>query len=355
MIQFPETAQDEWRVATIAANAEQTLRDKIEQDSQVEHEVKKLRLRHYANEALQQELNAEDTPILEMTTLATYKMNPAAVPADLIDGVMKENGLCVVIGPSGSGKTTVALQMLYSLMTGEEWLGQPVQQISGGVGIMSYDMDAAMSMDWMAGYPNVDSDKVSIVNAYKQGNPLGVPAMRAKIVSAWKALDVDVIVVDSFSASFWGHDQNDAAATMAHYRDLKKFALAEVEAKALIVLAHSTDSSPAKVRGSTVHKDTADTMVVITADDKTQQRTVKMEKYREARGQQMMTPVIVTAPDTVTHLVDLDPSAMSLAGYKLPPSVGAAAFPALPAPNEAPADSDSDSLSDTESEQEDDL
>jgi hypothetical protein len=226
------------------------------------------------------------------------------------------------------------------MMSGEDWLGQPTKPLMGGVGIMSYDMDSAMLMDWMAGFPNIDPSKVSVVNAYKRGNPLGVPAMRAEIVAGWKALNVETVLIDSFSASFFGHDQNDAATTQAYYRDIIKFALTEVGAKALIVIVHSTEGSPHKARGTTVHHDVADSIVSVEGTG-TDPRKIRMVKYRAARGQQEMSPVIVTAPDPTTHLVEIDFAQMSMAGFKLPASVAAQAFTVVPEATEAP-DTESD-------------
>lgn len=342
MIQFPETAVAEWKIVADAANAETELRLRLERETLVEREIEKLRVRHVATLTFQQELDADETPILEMATLASYQASPALAPVDLIEGVVKRDGVCIFLGPSGSGKSTSALQMCNSLLTGDDWLGQPVQQIGGGVGIVSYDMDAAMVMDWMSGYPKIDPHTVSVVNAYKRGNPLGVPPLRAQIATAWKAMDTEVVVVDSFSASFFGLDQNDAAATMHHYRELRKFALTEVGARVLIVIVHSTESNPQKARGSSVHHDVADTIISQWADTQTQQRHLRMVKYRAARGQVQMNPVVVTAPDSVTHLVDLDLGAMTLAGMQLPAGASAAAFTDIPATHEAP-DTDSDS------------
>lgn len=350
MIQFPETVQAEWDRVANAAKASARLRAQIEHDTRVERETELVRIRYEAKLKHQQELDADQTPALEMTTLADYQSNPAAAPADLIDGVLKSDGLCVVVGPSGSGKSTLALQMLHSLSTGVTWLEQDVKPIMGGIGIMSYDMDASMVMDWMVGFPNMDASKVSVVNAYKRGNPLGVPDMRSKIAESWRNLGVEIVVIDSFSASFFGESQNDAAATMHHYRDLKLFALTECEAKALIVIAHSTEGNPFKARGSTVHQDVADSIVgveVLPPGGTKGPRKIEMAKYRAARGQKQMDTRIVGAPDDVTHLVSLDTGAMTLAGLPLPPSVGAAAFE-LPETNEAPE------AQDNESEQEDD-
>ena len=329
MIEFPETARLEWEVVADSAEAEGRLRKKIQHDTEVERETTKLRIRHEAALVFQQELDADQTPELEMLTLNNYQSNPNAAPSDLIDGVLKENGVCLLLGPSGSGKSTLGLQMLYSLSTGSDWLGQPTKPLTGAMGILSYDMDASMVFDWMNGYPGIDPRKVSVVNAYKRGNPLSIPAMRAQIVAAWKALDVEVVQIDSFSASFFGHDQNDAAATMTHYRDLIKFALTEVGAKSVIIIVHSTVDSPHKARGSSVHHDVADTIVSVEGTG-IEERKVQVVKYRAARGQVMMTPRVVTEPDTVTHLVDLDPGAMTLKGMPLPPSVIAATFPPLP-------------------------
>jgi hypothetical protein len=72
-----------------------------------------------------------------------------------------------------------------------------------------------------------------------------------------------------------------------------------------------------------------------------------MVKYRAARGQHQMNPVVVTAPDDVTHLVALDLGAMTLAGLSLPPGSMAAAFTSLPTPVETP---DTDSNENPESE-----
>lgn len=353
MIQFPETATTEWKIVAEAANAEAELRARIQRATLVENELEKLRIRHEATEAFQHELDADLTPALEMSTLATHKANPAAAPTDLIDGVLKDNGLCIVIGPAGSGKSTSALQMLYSLHTGEDWMGQSSVQLPGSMGVLSYDMDGAMVFDWMSGFPNIDPSKFSVVNAYKRGNPLAVPSMRAQIASTWKANNVGVVVVDSFSASFFGQDQNDSAGTMAHYRDLIKFALTECEARALVVIAHSTVASPHKIRGSTVHHDVADSIVGQVEDPKTGSREMRMVKYRAALGQHQMNPVVLTAPDSVTHLVELDAGGMNLAGMTLPPQVAASMnFPPLPNATSAP---DLDGTIDSDDEQEADL
>jgi hypothetical protein len=69
-------------------------------------------------------------------------------------------------------------------------------------------------------------------------------------------------------------------------------------------------------------------------------RKISMVKYRAGMGQQQMDPVIVTAPDPVTHLVDLDAGEMALAGLHLPPSAAGQMFPALP---DTVADPDTDS------------
>lgn len=340
MIQFPETAQVEWDVAASAIEAEHALRRRIQRGTAVESETERLRVRHEASLLFNQEISAEDTS-LEMLSLATYKSNPSMAPVDVIEGVVKENGTCLVIGQSGSGKSTVALQMLNSLATGDEWLGQSVKPMMGSTGIMSYDMDASMLLDWMSGFPNIDASRVSVVNAFKRGNPLAVPAMRAQIVEAWKSSGTDVVMIDSFSASFFGTDQNDAAMTQAHYRDLIKFGLNEVGAKVLIIIVHSTEGSPHKARGSTVHHDVADTIVSIEGTG-LDPRKVSVVKYRAALGQSMMQPVIVTAPNATTHLVEIDTGEMTMQAMHLPASAVAAAFEDVPEPQQEADTTDGD-------------
>lgn len=334
MIEFPETAQREWDAIHYRENARVEFEKSVRVEARVDGELENLRVRYMAKILHEQELSAEQT-VLDMGTLANHLANPVSAAQDLIEGVVKDNGLCILSGPSGAGKSTLVLQMLHSVMSGDPWLGQSVKPIMGSVGIMSFDMDAGIVYDWMSGYPNIDPHKVSVVNAHKQGNPLAVPELRKQIVTAWKNMNVEVVVIDSFSASFFGHDQNDAASTMAHYRDLKAFALRETGARAVIIIAHSTPDSPNKIRGSSVHHDVADSIVAVENDEKTGNRSVRMVKYRALRGQHQMKEVCIGAPDPVTHLVDLDLGAMTLKGLSHPANV-TAMFPDEEEPNEVP-------------------
>lgn len=326
MVEFPETAVAEWTAAAEAAEAPFRLAEKIAQEQEVERALEKLRVRHQAEVFFQQELNAETTPVLEMGTLAELVNSPTMTfPDDMIDGVLKDSGVCIVLGPASSGKSTIAMQMIHSLTTGEDWMGQTAKPLSGSFGVLSYDMDYRMLGATLNKYPDLDHSRVSLVQAYKQGNPLGTPKFRKQIADTWRANNTEVVFIDSFSASFFGHDQNDAGATMAHYRDLKQFALTEVGAKVLIVIVHSTDSNPDKARGSTVHHDVADSIVGVSVNPD-QSRKIRMVKYRAAPGQFQMNPVIVSAPDSVTHLISLDPSAMTLAGLSVPAVINADMF-----------------------------
>lgn len=336
MVQFPAVVMDEWVAVATAAEAEDKLRAQIEHDTLVERELERLRIKHEASVAFQQELDEEETPDLQMMTMAAFLAQPNSAPSDLIEGVMKERGVAVVLGPSRAGKSSMALQMIHSMMTGTDFLGQAVKTVAGSIGMLSYDMDASMLMNWLSGAPNIDANRVSVVNAHGRGNPVRVPSTRKQIADAWKAAGTEVVLLDSFSASFFGTNQNDTAETMAHYRDMTKFALTECGAKALIVIVHSTDTNPLKPRGSTAHIDTPDTILAVTVDD-TGQRHVSVEKYREALGTTKMSPRVVTAPDAVTHLVDVDTGAMTLTGYPIPPSLAAAAFATpMPTPISAP-------------------
>lgn len=339
MIQFPETLLSEWKILADAANVEHEIRQRIRHATDVELAVTKLHVKHDAAITFQQQLEAADTPPVVIETMEEYLKRNDPVLVDMIEGVMKEDGLLILIGAAGSGKSSLAVQMTYSLLTGADWLGQPVKQIDGAVGLMSYDQNVAIPINWMSKM-GVPTDRVMPLNLNGLGNPLNVPEERRKIVAAWRARDVEVIVIDSYSASFSG-DQNDAGLVMAYYRDVKKFALGEVGAKALIVLVHSTNSNPTKARGSTVHQDVADSMLAVTRLP-TNERKIEMVKYRAGLGQTEMSPVIVGAPDSVTHLVDLDLGQMTLAGMNIPASMAGAAFTSLPETNES-ADTDSDS------------
>lgn len=332
-VRFTETVWEEFENAERVQNAAANYRAKLTHDSLVERKLEQLRIAHEAKERHKAEIEAENTPGLDLRTLQDYNQNPPEAKKDLIRGAVKDKGLTVVIGPSGAGKSTIALQMLYSLASGKRWLGQKTKRLKGGFGILSYDMSEDLLVDWLNGFPKVDPARFSIVNAHGRGHPMAVPRFRSKIAEKWRDSGVEVVLVDSFSASFFGTNQNDTAETMSHYRDLQKFAFTEVGARSLIVIAHSTAANPMKARGSTAHKDVSDSIVVVTMDENGRQQ-VEVEKYRAKRGQEKMTPVITKVPHKKTHLVALDTGEMSLRGMALPPSKEAAKsqFPESPGP-----------------------
>lgn len=343
MVQFPETAATEWKIVSEAAFAAERFLERLKHEAEVEKRLKTIRVDHEAKLLLQAEIDSGSTPTLEMGSAMDYMTGTAASgPADLIEGAVKDNSTCIMMGPAGAGKSTLAMQAIHSWQTGAHWMGQPAKILTGGFGILSYDMDASMLVATLAPYPGVDMGRVHIVNAHKRGHPLAVPALRAQIASKWRSENVEVVIVDSFSASFFGHDQNDAASTMSHYRDLGTFALTEVGARVLIVLVHSTKNNPDTVRGSTVHHDVADSIVVVSADQKTGARHVRMAKYRAAPGQHQMGPVMIGAMDPVTNLIDLDTGAMSLSGMSLPPSAVDKAFPVVHEDPDTTTDGDDD-------------
>ncbi len=71
---------------------------------------------------------------------------------------------------------------------------------------------------------------------------------------------------------------------------------------------------------------------------------VKYRQHRDVTGTMtsQMNPVVITEPDDVTHLVELDLGGMTMAGMSLSSGAAVQAFPDLPPENEPP-DTDSDS------------
>lgn len=337
MVQFPETAAVEWKTVADQTKVKDELHKRIQRGTKVEQEVDKLHIRHSAKQQFEQELDADLTPPVVIQTMEDYLKQNTPVLVDMIDGVLKENSVCLMLGPAGTGKSTLMVQMMHSLLTGADFLGQSTKPLMGSVGLLSYDQDIAIPINWMSKM-GVPHDRISPIDLNGKGHPLNVPSERSRLAKAWRLMNVEVVFIDSFSASFSaaaGGDQNDTGDTMNWYSSVKRFAFNEVGAKAVVVLVHSTDANPLKPRGSTAHKDVADTILVVqrTSDNK---RKVHMEKYRAGLNQTEMDPVIVTAPDAVTHLVKIDSGAMSMEGMRIPPSVAAEAFVEMPEPINEP-------------------
>lgn len=337
MVQFPETAAVEWKTVADQTKVKDELRRRIERGTKVEKEVDALHVRHAAKLQFEQELDADLTPPVVIQTMEDYLKQNTPVLVDMIDGVLKENSVCLMLGPAESGKSTLMVQMMHSLLTGADWLGQPTKPLMGSVGLLSYDQDIAIPINWMSKM-GVPHDRISPIDLNGKGHPLNVPSERSRIAAAWKMMNVEVVFIDSFSASFSAAaagDQNDTGDVMNWYSSVKKFVFNEVGAKAVVVIVHSTDANPLKPRGSTAHRDVADSIISVTRGEDNK-RKVRMTKYRAGLNQVEMAPVIVTDPDAVTHLVKIDSGAMSMEGMRLPASVAAEAFEEMPEPINEP-------------------
>lgn len=311
MIEFPRDLQDRIDDAVKAERERHEAESAKEFREKVERELDRLRVREAAQDAWNTEKAERDTPELQIGDAEEMEEYAEPDQPDLIAGVLKDHGTALFIGKSGSGKTTLALQAAHCLLTGTPFLeaghrpGQEVQKIEGRVGVISHDMPLGLLLNWIKAYPESDRSRYRVVNAHARGYPLNVPLMRQKIVKDFRDKAVEVIVVDSFAASFPGDNQNDNDQVLKHYLDLQKFALTEVGARALIVIAHAGKGSQESARGASAHHDVADTVMAVTMDEEKpdKPRYLTMSKYRAGMGEYEMVPGTVTEPDDFTHLV----------------------------------------------------
>jgi len=311
MIEFSEAT------AVLIATAIKTEREQYEAevkakfDREVAEELHRKRVREAAAVKWAEEQALATTPELIMGLLGELDVNQD-VP-DLIDGVVKQ-GTTVFVGYSGSGKTRLALQVGYCLLSGTRFLdamhrpGQHVQQLGpeAKIGVLSYDMSLPLLANWINAFPEHDApNRWMIVDAFTRGQPLLVPVMRAQMAKTMREANVEFVIVDSATASFPGDSENDATQVLNHYLDLQRFALNEVGAKGLLVIAHAGKASSTAIRGSSAAPGAVDSIMSVSfnEEDPLKIRRVASVKYREAIGQSAMAPGELTAPEADSGLI----------------------------------------------------
>ena len=243
---------------------------------------------------------AERRPLLKFEVATADKLRELLPdpPPPRIAGVLPGRGGAVLIAQAGAGKTTMLANLARDLLEGTPFLGErPVRQVGGRVALMSYEMDAAEVIDWCAS-AGVDLTRLVVLDLRDVPNPLRDPFEREILAKALDALEVEVVMVDTFGRAFTGESQDSAADVTAWFAMLNEFTRTQVRAKEWIVAAHAgwTDG---RGRGSSALHDAPDAVLIYKRDRDTDVRSLRVDKFR---GRDPMPEVTVTMDSDTLRL-----------------------------------------------------
>jgi len=241
----------------------------------VSTELHRMRVRRAAQDRLRAELEPSASPF-DAGTLEDLLARPADPPMR-VEGLVPSAASVLVVAQRKTGKTTLKLNLVRSLLTGEDFLGRfPVRPVEGVVTLLNYEVSAGMIARWAADV-GVPQDRLFVVNLRGRRNPLSHPGDRARLAAELRERQTETLIVDPFGRAYTGSSQNDSGEVGAFLVDLDLFARGEVGAQDVVLSAHAGWNGE-RTRGSSALEDWADSIVYLTRDpDDESQRFLRAE------------------------------------------------------------------------------
>ena len=240
----------------------------------VAHEVRRLRVRKLAQQAVRDAERAEAEPF-DAGTLAELLARPKP-PRGRVEGLIPWEASALLVAQRKAGKTTATLNLARCLLTGERFLDRfDVRPVRGRVGLLNYEVSGAQLAAWADDH-EVPDGRLFVVNLRGRRNPLDHEGDRAALADLLRAHEVETLIVDPFGRAYSGESQNDAAAVGQWLVGLDRFARSEVGALDLILTAHAGWNGE-RTRGSSALEDWADVIMTMTRDENTDARYLRAE------------------------------------------------------------------------------
>jgi hypothetical protein len=234
-------------------------------DQDVAKEVRRLRVRQAAQTAFANEQQG-GVAAFDADLLQDVLARPAEDPYRIND-LLPSDAAMLIVAQRKTGKTTLTLNLTRSLITGELFLAKfPIRPIAGRVAVLNYEVSGSQFAMW-AEQVGVPADRLFLVNLRGRRNPLTDHDDRMRLADLLREQQVEALIVDPFGRACGGTNQNDSGEVGSWLVDLDSFARAEVGASDLIVTAHAGWNGQ-RARGSSALEDWADSVVMMTRDEK---------------------------------------------------------------------------------------
>lgn len=188
-------------------------------------------------------------------------------PKYIVEDTLEAESFSAIIGPSGSGKSFVAIDLACNIATGGYWLGKKCRKRK--VAYMPGEGNAGVNkrlQDWGDLHKGMDDllDQGLVVASH-------LPNMHAYTRVEWgileaqiKALNVDVVVIDTWSRAIAGADENSAEEISRIIQTLNEL---QRRVKCSIIPIHHTSKESNFARGSSAFNAALDTEILVRAVD----------------------------------------------------------------------------------------
>lgn len=188
-------------------------------------------------------------------------------PKYIVEDTLEAESFSAIIGPSGSGKSFVAIDLACNIATGGYWLGKKCRKRK--VAYMPGEGNAGVNkrlQDWGDLHKGMDDllDEGLVVASH-------LPNMHAYTRVEWgiledqiKALNVDVVVIDTWSRAIAGADENSAEEISRIIQTLNEL---QRRVGCSIIPIHHTSKESTFARGSSAFNAALDTEILVRAVD----------------------------------------------------------------------------------------
>lgn len=239
-------------------------------DREVAVELHRLQVRAEAPKRMRAAGRAGEPAIVQ--TLGQALLAPHAA-AYRVEGLIPADASTLIVAQRKAGKSTWALNLCRSLLSGDMFLGTlPVQPVDGTVAYLNFEVSGYTLASWAADL-QIDADRLLLVNLRGKANPFDDEDAARDLADQLRALQVEAVVVDTFTRAFNGPDENVAGEVGSWLNRLAAWTRQEVGARDLILTAHAgwgDQTGRVRARGSSALEDWPDAIVHLTkADDGT--------------------------------------------------------------------------------------
>ncbi len=240
------------------------LEQRLTFDGHVADELRRLKIRKAAQDALRAETEPPSEPF-DAGSLREILARPPEPPMRA-NGLVPSDADALIVAQRKTGKSTLVLNYGHALITGRDFLGAfPVRPIDGNVAMLNFEVSAAMIARW-AHEHGVPHDRLFLVNLRGRRNPLAHPEDRERLAKWLRDRDTEALMVDPFGRAYTGKSQNDPGEVGSWLVDLDVFARSEVGATDLVLSTHAGWNGE-RTRGSSALEDWADVIVTMTRDE----------------------------------------------------------------------------------------
>lgn len=210
------------------------------------------------------------------------------LPAFRVEELIPSEGRTLISAQRKVGKTTWNLNLIRSLLTGEQFLGKyAVRPVSsdGRIAFMNYEMPERKLRSW-ANDVGLNSQELKsrwgVITPQGRENPFNTETGRGRLADKLIAGNAQILIVDVFGSAYPEHDQNSAGMVRQWLDNNLTWMLYNSSIQDVILTAHAGKDETKGTRGSLALEEWPDSIIYLTE--------VNRIRYMKAKGRDVDIP-----------------------------------------------------------------